>query len=119
MPQASILIVDDNPPFRHLLVAFLKKAGYRTLEAADGQQALEVLAENTPKAILLDLQMEPMGGFGFMEEYQNRGYTIPVVLVTGDASTDVLMRASKLGFAGVLQKPVTESRVLQVVERIG
>lgn len=117
MPQARILIVDDNTPFRHLLVAFLRKADFATIEAADGQEALDILEEDQPKAILLDLQMEPLGGFGFMEEYMERGYTIPVILVTGDGSNDILVRASKMGFSGVLQKPVTESRVISILQR--
>ena len=58
-PPATILVVDDNTPFRLLLSAFLKKSGYTVLEAEDGQRALEILNEQRADAVLLDLQMLP------------------------------------------------------------
>lgn len=115
--SGHVLIVDDNAPFRHLLSAFLKKAHYTVLEAIDGQSALEALVYQKPDLIFLDLQMQPLGGFDFMKEYTALGHTIPVVLVTGDDSSDVLTMSTKLGFAGVLKKPVTEERILQIVRR--
>jgi CheY-like chemotaxis protein len=118
MMPLPILIVDDNAPFRHLMAAFLHKAGYATVEAQDGQQALEILERETVQGILLDLQMLPMGGFTFMEEYAELRHTAPVILITGDPSSDILTRASKMGFAGVLKKPVTEQRILQMLERV-
>jgi DNA-binding NtrC family response regulator len=113
----TILVVDDNAPFRHLMAAFLNKAGYQTALAADVIYALEVLTQKKIDCILLDLQMMPMGGFGFMQEYIELKYTAPVILITGDDSSDILTRSSKLGFAGLLKKPVSESRIIQIVER--
>lgn len=117
MVSQHILVVDDNPPFRNLLGAFLKKAGYGVSEAIDGQSALEFLQQNMVDLIFLDLQMQPLGGFDFMKEYTELGYKMPVVLVTGDESTDVLAVATKLGFAGILKKPISEDRILQIVKR--
>ena len=117
-PRKKVLIVDDNQPFRFLLTAFLQNAGLETIEAADGYQALQMLLTEEPGVILLDLQMEPLGGFGFMEEFNERKYAIPVVLITGDTSTDVLTRATNFGIASVLQKPVTQTRVIEIVQRL-
>lgn len=116
--DSTILIVDDNAPFRHLIAAFLKKADYNTIEATNGLEALLLLKTEKIDAVLLDLQMLPVGGFAFMEEYNELGYTQPVIMITGDQSTDILARTSKMGIAGVLKKPVTEGRILQIVERI-
>ncbi|MDB5478446.1 MAG: domain S-box protein [Alphaproteobacteria bacterium] len=80
----QILIVDDNKPFRFLLAAFLEKARYETAEAGDGQEALNMIASEKPAAILLDLQMQPMGGFSFLEEFNALDLTIPVIMITGD-----------------------------------
>lgn len=112
-----IMIVDDNLPFRMLLRAFLQKADYQVIEAENGGQAIQALETSKPDLVLLDLLMEPVGGFDFMAQYGERGYDMPVVLITADPGADILTRASKLGFAGVLKKPVTEERVLQVVRR--
>jgi DNA-binding NtrC family response regulator len=115
--KPTILIVDDNAPFRMLVRAFLMKEDYRVIEAENGLQAMEMLDESKPGLLLLDLQMQPMGGFDFMVEYNNREYKMPVVLITADPSSDILTRSSKLGFAGVLKKPVNEERILQIVKR--
>lgn len=117
LPSAPLLLVDDNAPFRGLMAAFLNKAGYKTLEAENGEQALALLDEHKPSMIFLDLQMQPMGGFDFMREYTERSHTAPVVLVTGDPSSDILTHATALGFAGVLKKPVNGERVVQFATR--
>jgi CheY-like chemotaxis protein len=111
----KILLVDDNLPFRHLIAAFLKKAGYGTLEASNGREAFDVLERETPQAVFLDLLMQPVGGFAFMQEFH---HDIPVILITADDSSDVLARAMKAGFAGVLKKPVNETRIVQMAQRV-
>ncbi len=115
---ATLLVVDDNTPFRSLLSAFLKKSGYAALEAADGQEALEALSLTAVDAVLLDLQMQPMGGFDFMRRFREMGHAMPVILVTGDPSTDILTRATQMGFAGVMKKPVTETHMLRMIARV-
>ena len=80
--------------------------------------ALEELKRKPVDLVLLDLQMEPMGGLNFMDEFQTTEFkTIPVILITADPSTDILLRASKMGFAGVMKKPVTREQLLKMVER--
>ncbi len=113
----SLLVVDDNLPFRMLLRSFLVKGDYRVYEAENGEQAMAMLAERPIDLVLLDLQMQPMGGFEFMPLYTQAGYKMPVLLVTADPSTDILERATKLGFSGVVKKPVTEERILHIVKR--
>lgn len=115
--RPTILIVDDNTPFRMLIRAFLQKEDYKVAEAENGEQALSMLDSVKPDLLLLDLQMVPIGGFDFMTAYTERGYTNPVILITGDPSTDILERASKLGIAGIVKKPITEERLMQLVKR--
>lgn len=118
MSAAEILIVDDNLPYRMLISAFVRNCGYTVLQAQDGQQALDIIAKTPPPDVtLLDLQMQPMGGFEFMEEYIRRGFTNPVILITAQMETDILTRATKLGIAGVLQKPVDEKRIAEIIRR--
>ncbi len=111
-----ILVVDDNPPFRHLVVAWLRMQDYRVYEAEDGDKALDELAKHPVDLILLDLQMEPMGGLTFMEHLQETDYkTTPVVLITADPSSDILLRISKLGFAGMMKKPIEQPALLKMI----
>lgn len=115
-PKSSILVVDDNPPFRHLVVAWLREAGYDVLQASDGEDALAVLSTQQADLILLDLQMEPLGGFTFKDMVAGTPLDrIPILLVTADPSSDILMRAARLGFSGVMKKPIDRDRMLNLI----
>jgi CheY-like chemotaxis protein len=116
--KKTILVVDDNLPFRLLMRAFLQKADYNVYEAEHGEQALALIKTSAVDLILLDLQMLPIGGFDFMTQYIQDGHTTPVILITADPSGDILTRASKLGLAGVIKKPVTEERLIPLVQRL-
>jgi len=111
----TILIVDDNAPYRHLVAAFLRKDDYITIEAEDGQQALDMLAHQHVDAIVIDLQMMPMGGFGFIEKYTEKGYTAPVILVTSDQDENILEQAAHRGFCAILKKPLNEEALLHAL----
>jgi signal transduction histidine kinase/DNA-binding response OmpR family regulator len=81
----TVLVVDDDPESRDLVRRHLDKLGWTIAEAADGSDALEWLARNTPPAmILLDLMMPGMDGFAFLEEIGNRPewHGIPIVILT-------------------------------------
>lgn len=115
--QRTVLVVEDNNFVRTQIVVFLKGAGYNTLEATDGNEALALLSEEV-SLVIVDVRMEPMGGFDFIGMMQMEDYKIPVVLVTGDQDSDLLERANKLGVASVLMKPVQKDRLVSIVSRL-
>lgn len=115
--QHKVLIVEDNDFVRMQIVSFLKDAGYITAEATDGNNALGVIDKETSLAVV-DVRMEPMGGFEFISMIQADGYTIPVVLVTGDQNATMLEKAGRLGVDTVLMKPVQRERLISMVDRL-
>jgi CheY-like chemotaxis protein len=116
--QSSILVVDDNPPFRYLVAAWLHQAGYQVFQANDGEEALVKLNIHSVDLILLDLQMEPLGGLNFKEAVKGTTFDrIPTLLITADPSSDILMRAARMGFSGVMKKPIEQARLLRMVEQ--
>ncbi|MCK5518602.1 MAG: response regulator [Alphaproteobacteria bacterium] len=115
--QHTILVVEDNDFVRMQIVSFLKGAGYITLEATDGDKALDVMSKDVSLAVV-DVRMEPMGGFEFIAMTQAEGYKMPVILVTGDQDSSLLERAGKLGVATVLMKPVQKDRLVSMVGRL-
>lgn len=115
--QRTILVVEDNDFVRMQIVSFLKGAGYNTLEATDGNAGLEVMSPDVALAVV-DVRMEPMGGFDFISMLQADGYKIPIILATGDQDSDLLARAGKLGVATVLMKPVQKERLVSMVGRL-
>jgi len=113
-----ILVVEDNDFVRMQIVSYLKENSYQTLEAADGDAALGMIAANDNIALaIVDIRMEPMGGFEFIKTIRGQDIETPVILVTGDQTPDILERAGKLGVAAVLMKPVEKDRLLKTVTK--
>jgi CheY-like chemotaxis protein len=112
----TLLVVDDNAPFRHLISAWLYQAGYDVIQAENGEDALEQLVRHPIDLMVVDLQMEPMGGFHFRDAIADTKFErTPSIMVTADPSSDVLMRAARAGFSGVMKKPIEQKRLLQMV----
>ncbi len=83
-PAATILVVDDEPQNVSLMVEVLEYAGYATLAAASGQEALDALAKQRPDAVLLDLLMPGMDGFEVIRRMRADAASarIPIMVVT-------------------------------------
>jgi CheY-like chemotaxis protein len=88
--DAHVLVVEDDPDSRDVLVRMLEREGYRPATAENGREALERVAERTPSIILLDLMMPEMNGFEFLAELRGDPAmrAIPVVVVTAKELTD-------------------------------
>lgn len=114
----KILIVEDNAPTRALIKSYVEKADYITAQASDGEEALEIIKQEKPDLILLDLQMQPVGGLKFMRRIIGTEYEVPAILITGDPSVDILNQAQKLGIKSVIRKPIEEKKLLSHIERL-
>ncbi len=114
----KILVVEDNDFVRMQIVKYLNDAGYGTYEAAEGDSALDEISKSTDVSLaIVDVRMEPVGGFEFIKAIRGREIETPVVLVTGDQTPDLLERAGQCGVSAVLMKPVEKDRLLKTVER--
>lgn len=114
--KGRILVVEDNDFVRMQIVRFLADDGYDVVETADGAQALQHMEEKVDLA-LVDVRMEPMGGFEFIRSIRSHDKNTPVILVTGDQNPDLLSEAGKWGVGAVLMKPVQKDRLLMTVSR--
>lgn len=83
---ASILVVDDDPAIRNLLMDFLTARGYRVQTAQDGPAALALVAQHAPELILLDIYLPGMNGVGVLRELRARQYKGGVIVAGGDGS---------------------------------
>jgi CheY-like chemotaxis protein len=116
--KSTILVVEDNDFVRMQIVSYLKAADYNILEASDGDAALTIMGTNNQILLaIVDVRMEPVGGFEFIKVLRSRDIKTPVVLVTGDQTPDLLEQANRLGVSAVLMKPVEKERLLKTVER--
>ena len=114
---ATILVAEDNDFVRLQIVKYLKDAGHNVLEATDGDQAIDVVKSESVDITIVDVRMEPVDGFDFIRAVRGMNLTIPVILVTGDNSPDVLEKSGEWGVSAVLIKPVQKERLVKAVER--
>jgi DNA-binding response OmpR family regulator len=111
---APILIVEDDRHIADLLVQHLERAGYRTLVAHRGEDALRLAREERPQLITLDIYLPDVDGFTVLERLKADPATaeIPVIIVSVLADRQ---RGVRLGAVDVLGKPVDADRLLEVV----
>jgi diguanylate cyclase (GGDEF)-like protein len=103
-----VLVVDDDPGARMLAAASLKKAGYATVEAADGNDGVSAFGRFRPDLILMDAVMPGMDGFDAIREIRNRpdGGRVPILMMTGLDDLSSIHRAYEVGATDFAIKPV-------------
>lgn len=110
----TILVVEDHAVAREGLAVLLRRAGYAVTMAANGQEALDLLAAgHAPDLILLDMLMPVLDGWHFLSQLRQRGPLPPIVVTTGTILTREWAEAN--GCAGFLRKPVEEDALLAEV----
>jgi CheY-like chemotaxis protein len=117
--SAKILVVEDNPDARELIVIVLAHAGYEVIEAANGSEALDKAPMHHPDLILMDLGLPGMQGDEVMSRIRSdpRVATIPIVISTAfDRNAEVVKRAIAVGADEILFKP-TDLKILLNVAR--
>ncbi len=110
-----VLVVDDDDDIRAVIRMTLEEDGYRVVMAANGQQALDRIAESEPGVVLLDLTMPVMNGWELNGRLKEMGIAVPVVFMT--AAFRARAEAEAHGAAGHLAKPFDISDLVQTVER--
>lgn len=120
MRSRQILVVDDDPSIREMIVQVLEDAGYRVSGAADGLEALDYLKTSAelPCLIVLDLRMPIMDGaeFRLRQQEDARLSTIPVLLLTADQNNQ--KEKAGIGALSVIKKPIKLAMLLDVVGRV-
>ena len=118
--KALILIADDRPSSRELLRTVLERAGYRVLEAEDGERALAQARSGLPDLILLDLQMPELDGFGVLAELRAdpRFRDLPIVALTASAMRGDREKILEAGFTDYLAKPASPETLRETVARL-
>jgi two-component system nitrogen regulation response regulator NtrX len=110
--RASVLVVDDEAAIRDSLRMILEYEGYRVDEAAGGAQALARVADRAPDAVLLDVKMPEMDGLAVLEAFRERGYAMPVLVISGHADVAMAVDATRRGAYDFFEKPLERERVL-------
>ncbi|ULH17740.1 response regulator (plasmid) [Deinococcus sp. KNUC1210] len=116
LPKRTVLVVDDEPYINLLITSILKLNGCDVLSAANGEQALGVLAEHPQvAAIVTDLHMPKLDGFGLLAALNTHETPLPVVVVTARGADSDQRRSMELGARALLTKPFSRQQLWKVV----
>lgn len=122
--KPSILIVEDNDDFRHLLHSFVERKGYEAIGASNGSEALEILTHTQPALILMDLSMPVTDGFTAAHRVREQQHLrdIPIIFVTAHGELGIelyqnlnLVEGGKIEY---LPKPVDLQLLEDLIRRL-
>ncbi|AGW92435.1 response regulator [Cupriavidus sp. DF5525] len=116
--MATILVVDDEMGIRELLSEILSDEGHVVELAENAHQAREYRAAGTPDLVLLDIWMPDTDGVTLLKEWSAQGQlTMPVIMMSGHATIDTAVEATKIGALNFLEKPIALQKLLSAVEQ--
>lgn len=115
-----LLVVDDSVTVRQVLQMTLANAGFNVVEAEDGHDALNKLAENSVDMLITDLNMPNMDGLELIKQVrQNRSHRFtPIVMLTTESSEDKKLAGREAGASGWIVKPFKPEQLLKVVKMV-
>ncbi len=116
--MANILVVDDELGIRDLLSEILNDEGHNVELAENAAQARSARALARPDLVLLDIWMPDTDGVTLLKEWSASGLlTMPVIMMSGHATIDTAVEATKIGAMAFLEKPITLQKLLKAVEQ--
>ena len=116
----TILVVDDDEPTRDVVCEILESLSYRTLQAADGQEALKIIQEQHRRisVVLTDLVMPNMGGVELLERLRAINLEVPLVLMTSYPLGTETHQLLDSGLVAWLEKPLTERTLARTIRSV-
>lgn len=116
--MASILVVDDEMGIRELLNEILTDEGHSVVAAQNAQEARNARNNLEPDLVLLDIWMPEVDGVTLLKEWSSTGQlTMPVVMMSGHATIDTAVEATRIGAVNFLEKPIALQKLLKTVEQ--
>ncbi|AWD32714.1 Sporulation initiation phosphotransferase F [Candidatus Kinetoplastibacterium sorsogonicusi] len=114
--MARILVVDDEIGIRELLSEILYDEGYTVEKAENAAQAREIRSRFRPNLVLLDIWMPDTDGVSLLKEWKSQGLLdMPVIMMSGHATIDTAVEATRIGAVDFLEKPITLQKLLSTV----
>lgn len=122
MAKGRILVVDDEQDVRDVIKLHLEQGGYNTLEAENGEEAINVLRDGDNMInvglILCDIRMPKVNGLECIDFLKQQAPGIPVVVVTGYPDTEMAANLIKRGIKEYLVKPVEKEKLMGTVDKV-
>src|ERR1700730_15276453 len=113
----TILIVDDDYELSDGLRSVLERQGYRVFQARDGQQGKQVIYQQRPDLVILDMMMPRLGGYPVLEHFRDKPDAPPIIMITANEGSRHKAYAEYLGVIDYIRKPFAMERLLEAVHR--
>ncbi|MBT1018613.1 response regulator transcription factor [Canibacter sp. lx-72] len=113
-----ILIVDDEPNIRELLMTTLRHAGFGVRGVSNGAQTISAVLEEEPDMILLDIMLPDMNGFSVTERLREAGYTAPILFLTAKDDTEDKIKGLSIGGDDYVTKPFSLDEIIARIKAI-
>jgi CheY-like chemotaxis protein len=115
-----VLVVDDSPSVRRVVSNMLKSHGWEVQTARDGVEALDVVARQTPAAVLLDIEMPRMDGYELLATLRSQAQYagLPLIVITSRAAAKHQQRAIHLGANAYVVKPYQDDELLKTLDEL-
>ncbi|MBM4140641.1 MAG: sigma-54-dependent Fis family transcriptional regulator [Nitrospira sp.] len=117
MVAPVVLIVDDEDGIRETLSGIFEDEGCDVLTSGTGEEAIEVIKEQMPDLILLDIWLPGIDGIQTLKEIKAFKPELPVIMISGHGNIELAVKATKMGAYDFLEKPLSLERVLLVAKR--
>jgi DNA-binding NtrC family response regulator len=119
--MTRVLVVDDDARVRNAARAFLEAAGFQIIEAESGRVALETLKSESVEVVLTDMFMPDTDGIELIHALRRQSPALPIIAMSGggyDDGKDVLAVARLLGAGAIVQKPLTQRKLVGAIRRV-
>ncbi|GAA1851765.1 response regulator transcription factor [Microbacterium koreense] len=118
MTAPRILVVDDEPNIRDLLIQSLRFAGFQVKAVANGAQTISAVLEEEPDLIILDVMLPDMNGFSVTKRLRSAGYTAPILFLTAKDETDDKIAGLNAGGDDYVTKPFSLDEIVARIQAI-
>jgi len=114
----KVLIVDDERAIRRALKEILEYENCQVLEAENGKEGLEMIRSNSLDVIFCDIKMPLLDGMELLDQIQNDGNEVPIVMISGHGSLETAVQAIKKGAFDFIEKPLDLNRILVILRNV-
>src|SRR3984957_10955924 len=117
-PKANLLLIDDDPNTLASLSRAFRLAGYDASVCDSAVRALDMIRAERFDLIFSDVVMPGKDGISLLEDLKDAGINTPVVMISGQASIEMAVRATRLGAVDFLEKPLSTEKLLVTIENV-
>lgn len=117
MTEGTVFIVDDEEPIRDSIALLMRSIGLRSKGYADAQAFLAAYRPEEVGCVVLDVRMPRMSGLELQQALNRRGWTLPVIIVTGHGDVRMAVEAMREGALDFLQKPFNDDELIRRVQK--